>query len=122
MLVSNKDVSVSVTPSTVEISANQAHNLALIINELATNTVKYAWSEQDKGQIEVHISHDDEMILFEFRDDGQGYPEDVLGLTRHNIGFELIQNIIRRGLNGEMTLNNDQGAVATIRFRVNGPG
>ena len=58
------------------------------------------------------------MIVFEFRDDGQGYPEDVLSRKRRNIGFELIGNIIRRGLKGELILDNDPGAVTTIRFKV----
>jgi two-component sensor histidine kinase len=56
-------------------------------------------------------------VRFEFRDDGPGYPEDVLGLERYRVGFDLIQNMVRTGLRGELSLHNDDGAVAVIRFR-----
>jgi hypothetical protein len=54
----------------------------------------------------------------EFRDDGPGYPADVLRLERHNVGFDLVQNIVRKSLLGELSLYNDPGAVAAIRFAV----
>ncbi len=116
-LTIDKQILVKVTPSPIEVNPNQAHGLALVINELATNAVKYAWPNQDQGQITIHISYDEEMIVFEFRDDGQGYPEDVLSRERRNIGFELIGNIVRRGLKGELILDNNAGAVTTIRFK-----
>ena len=117
-LTADKQILIKVTPSPIEVNPNQAHGLALVINELATNAVKYAWPNQDQGQITIRIGRDEDMIVFEFRDDGQGYPEDVLSRKRRNIGFELIGNIIRRGLKGELILDNDAGAVTTIRFKV----
>jgi PAS domain S-box-containing protein len=116
-LTGNKHITLRVTPSPIEITPNQAHSLALIINELATNAVKYAWPGQDKGQIYINSNLEDDMVVFEFRDDGQGYPEDVIKRERANIGFELISNIVRRGLKGEISLGNEQGAVTTIRFK-----
>ena len=53
----------------------------------------------------------------EFRDDGPGYPEDVLQLERYRVGFDLIQKMVRQGLRGELSLHNDDGAVAVIRFK-----
>jgi len=116
-LTGNKHITLKVTPSPIEITPNQAHSLALVINELATNAVKYAWPSQDKGKINIRSTLEDDMIVFEFRDDGCGYPEDVLKQKRSNIGFELIGNIVRRGLKGEITLSNKQGAITTIRFK-----
>ena len=118
-----KRVSVDVTPSPVRVTSDQAHNLALVINELATNTVKYALRECDSAQITFQISLDDDpiqavpMVRCEFRDDGPGYPEDALRLERHNVGFDLIQNIVRGSLHGELSLYNDRGAVVVIRFK-----
>ncbi|MEW5958777.1 MAG: GAF domain-containing protein, partial [Chloroflexota bacterium] len=116
-LAAKRQITVSVADSPIEVNPNQAHSLALVINELATNTVKYAWPNQGKGEISIYVGYDEDMIRFEFRDNGQGYPEDVLNQERHNIGFELIRNIVRRGLKGELTLQNSGGAVTTIRFK-----
>jgi len=101
------------------VTPDQAHNLALVINELATNTIKHALQERDTAHITVRIAlEDDDTVQFEFRDDGPGYPEDVLRLERYSVGFELIQNMVRQGLQGELSLRTDHGAVAVIRFQV----
>ncbi len=110
MLPRHKGVSVEVTP-------DQVHSLALVINELATNTVKHALEERDTAHIAVHITREDDTVRFEFRDDGPSYPEDVLQLERYRVGFDLIQNMVRTGLRGELSLHNDDGAVAVIRFK-----
>jgi two-component sensor histidine kinase len=56
-------------------------------------------------------------VRLEYRDDGPGYPEDVLRLERCGVGFELVQNVVGRSLRGELSLHNDEGAVAVIRFK-----
>jgi PAS domain S-box-containing protein len=113
----DKSIRVEVTPSTVRVTSDQAHNLGLVINELATNTAKHALRERDTGQIVVHIALEDDTVLLEFRDDGPGYPEGVLQSEQYNAGLELIQNIVRKTLRGELSLRNDQGAVALLQFR-----
>jgi two-component sensor histidine kinase len=40
----------------------------------------------------------------------------VLRLERYGVGFDLVQNIVRGSLGGELSLHNDGGAVAVIRF------
>jgi GAF domain-containing protein len=112
-----KRVSVDVSPSPVRVTPKQAHDLALVINELATNTVKHALQERDTGHITVCIALEDDTVLFEFRDDGPGHPEEVLQLERYAVGFDLIQTLVRDGLRGELTLHNDHGAVTIVRFK-----
>ncbi len=118
---SDKRVSVEVDVSPVRVSPNQAHRLALVINELATNTVKHALAERDTAHISFHINLDDDgpapTICCELRDDGPGYPADVLRLERHNVGLYLAQSIVRDSLHGELALRNQDGAVTEIRFR-----
>jgi PAS domain S-box-containing protein len=112
-------VAVEVTPSPVHVTSGQATSLALIVNELATNTVKYALSVDRTAQIRVSIDVQQHVVHFEFRDSGPGYPQEVLHLERHNVGLYLIQTLVRDDLRGELTLNNDQGAVTIIRFKPN---
>jgi PAS domain S-box-containing protein len=113
----DKRVSVDVTPSPVRVTPDQAHNLALVINELATNTIKYALQERNAAHIAVRIAPDADIVRLEYRDDGPGYPEAVLRLERHNVGFDLIQTMVCESLRGELSLHNDHGAVAVIRFK-----
>ncbi len=117
VLPRDRVVSVEVTPSPVRVTPDQAHDLALVINELATNTVKHTLQERDTGHITVRIVLEDDTVLFEFRDDGPGYPEEVLQLERQDVGLDLVQNVVRKGLRGELSLHNDHGAVAVIQFK-----
>jgi two-component sensor histidine kinase len=57
------------------------------------------------------------------RDDGLGYREQVLRLERLGVGLDLVQNLVRSSLGGELSLHNDGGAVTVIRFvdRTGGP-
>jgi len=113
-----KRVTVEVCPSPVEVTAKQANSLALAINELATNTVKYALADRNMARIRVNIACEGgATIRFEYRDDGPGYPAEVLQLQRHNVGLYLVRNLVRDGLRGELSLRNDEGAVTVIRFR-----
>jgi two-component sensor histidine kinase len=114
-LLFDKQILVEVSASPARVTPQQASNLALIINELTTNTVKHALSTH-KASITININHIDGLTLFEFRDSGPGYPLEVLNLERHNVGLYLIQNIVHKGLRGELSLRNDVGAVTLIRF------
>ncbi len=115
-LPSNKQLAVDVSPASVFVGSKYANNLVLIINELATNTVKYALNERSSGRIAVKFRDEGDMIFLEYRDDGPGYPPEVLQSDRYNVGLQLIKNIIKNNLAGELSLHNDGGAVTTIRF------
>ncbi len=125
----DKHIVVNVLPSSVRVTSDQAHNLALVIGELTTNTVKYALEGRDTAQITFQSTLNDDsdtihprvdrqrpLVCCEFRDDGPGYPQDVLRMEHRSVGFDLMQNIMRQGLRGGLTLHNERGAVAVIRF------
>jgi two-component sensor histidine kinase len=114
----DKRVTVQVTPSPIRVPPAQANSLAMMLNEMSTNTVKYALQDKTTCTIAVDIAmHEREpLVLLTFRDDGPGYPEDVLRFKRHNTGLYLIQTIVTRDLRGVMQLSNDAGAVTAIRF------
>jgi PAS domain S-box-containing protein len=112
----DKQVFIDVHPSPLRVTPDQAHNLSLIINELATNTIEHALPGRNEAHIGVHIALEGDAVSLEYRDDGPGYPEDVLQMEHHAVGFDLIQNLTRRSLRGELSLHNDEGAVAVIRF------
>ena len=109
-----------ISPSRLRVTPDQAHNLALILNELATNALKYAWQPDNAPlQVKVSIVPIENTIELEVRDNGPGYPSSMLALdpAQYNVGFELIQNIVRRNLRGALFLRNERGAVTTIRFK-----
>lgn len=113
----DKHISVQILPSGIKVTPDQARNLALIINELTTNTIRHAMTERQEAQITVSISEENDLICLEFRDDGPGYPEQVLRLEKYEAGFELIQALTRKSLHGELHFYNDSGAVAVLHCK-----
>lgn len=103
------------------VSPKQANSLGMVINELATNTVKYVVPKRQTVSITVRVAEEaGGTILFEYRDNGPGLPDDVLQQTRQNVGMYLIHNIVHRDLQGSVALRNEGGAVITVRFKAMG--
>jgi PAS domain S-box-containing protein len=112
----DQHVSVHVSPSSIQVTPDQASTLALVVNELATNTIRHGQREKQAPSISVLVEEKNGQILFEFRDDGPGYPEPILDGEHYDVGLHLVTNLVRRDLRGEVTLRNDQGAVTRIQF------
>jgi two-component sensor histidine kinase len=117
-LPSDRYVSVDVSPSPVRVSSKQATSLALVVNELVTNTIKHAFAGRDQAHIVVRITSDDDGIHLRYQDDGPGYPPEVLRLERYNVGLYLVRALVRDDLRGDLVFGNDQGAVANIYFKI----
>lgn len=110
-------VTVTLSPSEIQVTPTQAHNLALIINELVTNALRHGLCDRLTAHLSVNATTEDGMVHFEFSDDGPGFPEDVLHWRRYNVGMGLVRNLMQRTLNGQVFLSNHNGAVVTLVFR-----
>jgi PAS domain S-box-containing protein len=109
----------AVTDSGVRVDARQAHDLALVMNELATNSTKH--SSRPDGvalAIAVDIAAEGDSIRMTYRDDGPGFPAEILrGLPAGGTtGLDLVRGIVTRNLRGTLELENRAGALAIIRF------
>jgi two-component sensor histidine kinase len=120
ILPSDQRVSVFVSPSSIRVTPDQANTLALVINELATNTIKHGQKENQATSISICVEENNGLIVFEFRDNGPGYPEPILDEDHYNVGLDLVTNLVRKDLRGDVTLHNDHGAVTRVRVENRG--
>jgi len=116
ILPPDQRASVHVSPSSIQVTPDQANTVALVINELATNTIKHGKRAKQTPSISVRMEENDGQIVFEFQDNGPGYPEPILDEEHYNVGLDLLTNLVRNDLRGEVTLRNDHGAVTRIHF------
>jgi PAS domain S-box-containing protein len=103
------------------INARQATALALIINELTTNSVRHAFPLKEKGTITVTIRKEDKdsnRIRLIFADDGPGWPQDIIDGTGGNVGMQVMRLSVASPLNGEIKFENHNGAVAIVTFNL----
>lgn len=110
----SQQISLTVEGPPVLISPRQANALALILNELATNTVKYGSHELRPAAASLSISESDDNLLLVYRDTGAGFPADVLGEARSGVGLALIRQLVHETLRGRMEIANSPGAEVRI--------
>jgi two-component sensor histidine kinase len=98
--------------------------LALIMNELLTNSFKYAHTDLGKSGkppvVKLSITSTDDFVEIDYKDNGKGYPKDVLEGKRMGIGMRLIESLSHQ-LKGTLTLRSSGGAHTKIEFHLN-PG
>jgi PAS domain S-box-containing protein len=87
----------------------------LILNELITNAVKYAFEPGSEGMIRVVFSHQNGMYIMEVIDNGRGMPTDFDTRTSHSLGTELVNQLTHQ-LRGEIRISGGTGTRITIRF------
>ena len=72
------------------ININQAIPLGLLLNELITNSFKYAFTGREKNAITILLWIEEEIVHVSYADNGIGFPESVDFNTPKNLGLNLI--------------------------------
>lgn len=108
-------VKVEIQPSALTVSPRQVGSLALILNELVTNTLKHPPRGERTIQLKVDEAGDD--LRLDYRDDGSGYPNAVLGGERPGEGLGLLESLATGTLRGRLELANEGGAAAHLFIR-----
>ena len=99
------------------IKAETASPLGLVINELITNSLKYAFPMPKKGRIDIKINKDpNEMVTVIFKDNGIGLPVDIDTRKEGRLGLQLVDTLIKDQLEGSINLKSDHGTQFDIRF------
>jgi PAS domain S-box-containing protein len=111
-------VGLEVESSPLEVSPRQASSLALVINELATNTVKHALQGKKTALVRVRASAEEDDLRIEYRDDGPGYPDHIIRRERPTVGMRLVEQLVTETLRGRLDLATEGGAVTIMRIKV----
>lgn len=105
--------------SPILLSNRQAHNLTLVINELATNSIKHFHREDAALDIIIDFALQDRMVAIRYRDNGSGYPAEFIAgdFSHANVGMDLVRGIVEESLGGSLILTNDGGAVTVVKIK-----
>jgi len=101
----------------LEVDVDTAVPLGLIVNELLTNTLKYAFPDGQKGCVKIKLEKRDENILhLEVADDGIGKSGSV-SAKGTGFGGQLI-SLLTRQLNGTMWEEVKNGTIVSFNFKL----
>ncbi len=97
----------------MSVETRQAIPCGLIVNELLTNSLKYAFPGGRSGEIRISLERDQDTARLRVSDDGQGLPADFATRRTRSLGLQLVSDLARQ-LGG--TLDVRAPAEFTISF------
>ena len=98
------------------LSVDKAIPCGLIINELVTNALKYAFPDGNGGEIIVSCKRGaDRRIVLEISDNGVGIPGEVDLENTGTLGMQLVTSLIGQ-LDGTIRIDRESGTRFTLEF------
>jgi len=99
----------------VLLPADKAITCALLLNELVSNALKYAFPEGRSGVIRLELHEQDDHLTFVVSDNGVGIPEDLDIQRVETLGLDLTMSFTDQ-LEGTLELDRTGGTTFTITF------
>jgi PAS domain S-box-containing protein len=91
--------------------------LGIIINELLTNLMKYAFIGRDSGLIKVSASVKDNMAVVYVQDNGVGMPDEIDFKNSTGFGLELVNMLVEQ-IGGSIRIERGEGTRFVLEFTV----
>jgi len=114
MYANDKAISVEISSETRTVSLNIMVQLGIMVNELLTNSIKYAFDDHD-GTIRIGLTQEEEHYRFTYEDDGKGHPAPERLKQSDSLGIKLIY-LTARQLKGSVEVSSEKGLHYDIRF------
>jgi len=113
-----QNVEFNIECSEIVLNIQEAIPAGIIINELITNTLKHAFPNAKKGNIDIYLYNgNNNTIVLTVRDNGIGLPEGFTAGNSSTLGMQLI-HILTKQLNGTLTINSEEYTDFTLRFPI----
>ncbi|NNC62138.1 MAG: tetratricopeptide repeat protein [Flavobacteriaceae bacterium] len=110
------NINITIDAEGVELDIDRAIPFGLILNELVSNSFKYAFPEdKNNGKIYIHLRKNGDQGFFEYTDNGIGLPDDTDERTNSSMGIRLMNRLVNQL---QSTLNIDK-TTEGVRFWFN---
>lgn len=98
-----------------EVESDIATSLALVINELLQNSLKYAFIDRDVGIIRITVSKGSLYSSIKLYDNGCGF--DIKNQKQEGLGLKIVHSLVEDKLHGKLVIrSNGQGTMVTFDF------
>ena len=111
--IKGKGITLTMDIHDIFLAIDTAIPLGLIINELISNSLKYAFPEGRKGEITLAVQRQDHTLTILFKDNGVGIPEDFDWRNAESLGLRLVVSLVDQ-LDGTIELDRSAGTAFTI--------
>lgn len=109
------------TADDVLVTIDSAVPCGLVINEIISNSLKYAFTEGRNGEIRIdlYLTGEGEIGL-KIADNGIGMPKGFNPKKAKTLGIQIVYGLVENQLNGKIELNCENGAEYLIKFKEQG--
>jgi two-component sensor histidine kinase len=112
-LAGERPITITTQLERVALTLECALPLGLIINELLTNALKYAFPGARSGHIEISFTQQTDAFVLRVRDNGVGMGEGQA--PGHGLGRQLVHRLAAQ-LSGTVLVTGDAGVCVEVRF------
>jgi PAS domain S-box-containing protein len=123
--VKENQISLQMDIENIPFDASKAIPCGLIINELCTNSLKYAFppgrtkKDGETGRITIHVHmNNKDTVELSVRDNGVGLKDDIDFANTRSLGLFLVR-LLAEQIKGEYVIHNSTGFGLTITFNLN---
>jgi Signal transduction histidine kinase len=99
----------------VKLNIETAIPCGLIINELLTNSLKYAFPNGEKGTIYLKIYSKEDKYVLLLGDNGVGLPDNFDPESTQTLGLRLVHNLVNQ-IDGQLSIRPGKGTCFEIVF------
>ncbi len=101
----------------LQLDSNLLIPIGIIVNEILTNIIKYAFTGKDSGLIEIILKRNNKNIILTIQDNGNGLPKGFDINKQKGFGLMLIKMLTQQ-LEGSFSIIDNGGTKSTLKFTI----
>jgi two-component sensor histidine kinase len=98
----------------IELIMDKSITIGLLVNEIMSNSLKYAFKSSPTGKINISIQKHQNGYQMTISDNGTGF--NIEEIKKKSLGMYLIENLVKQ-MQGKYELENNEGTTYTIYFK-----
>lgn len=113
--ISNDRIKVNASIDNLNLDVDTMIPLGLVVNELVSNAFKYAFKENQQGELDIVLKEEADKLHLHVKDNGVGFPEGLDVKNSKSFGLKMIRAFAQK-LKAKLDIYNDNGAVVEMEI------
>ncbi|MEQ8172317.1 MAG: response regulator [Candidatus Eremiobacterota bacterium] len=114
----SKKIDFNIKVEDIALELDMAISCSLILNELLTNSFKYAFTDKNKGEISIEFYRKGKKYILVYKDDGKGFPEGIDPFKTKSLGLHIVKLSVKQ-IDGNMEIYGTKGIKFKFEFSAN---
>ncbi|SKB62083.1 sensor histidine kinase [Malaciobacter marinus] len=113
-----KKVKTNIVVDKIKLNIEKAMPCGLVLNELITNSFKYAFNNNNDGKLDITINKKSSDLIIIVKDNGCGLKKEFDEICDDTLGLKLVFSIVKYQLFGQVKYEYDNGAKFIIKIEI----